>query len=251
LGTDPVHRILILGGTSEALELARRLCARPGIVVTTSLAGRTRRPRLPPGRVRIGGFGGPAGLARYLREQRIDVVVDATHPFAARISANVVRAAADAGIPILAYQRTGGPLGPGAAEVPDLDHALRLGWTLGRRLLVTFRLDGALGPVPSDGALVVRAIEPPAHAPDENVRWLLDRGPYRPEQERQLLERLALDVVIAKASGGGGAKFEAAGSLGCHVVLITRPPATAASHVVHAVADAVHWLEAQTLGRST
>ncbi|MEV6786607.1 precorrin-6A/cobalt-precorrin-6A reductase, partial [Streptomyces sp. NPDC051098] len=93
--------ILILGGTAEARQLATELAVLGGVRVTTSLAGRVARPRMPAGDVRIGGFGGAEGLAAWLRAQRVDAVVDATHPFAEVISSHAARAAALTGTPLV------------------------------------------------------------------------------------------------------------------------------------------------------
>src|SRR6185369_15683930 len=98
-------RVLILGGTQEAFRLAEHLADAAGIEIISSLAGRTREPRIPKGDVRTGGFGGAEGLTRYLREQRITHLVNATHPFAERISANAIAAAEAAGIPLMRLLR--------------------------------------------------------------------------------------------------------------------------------------------------
>ena len=109
-------RVLILGGTAEARDLAAELVARPGVDLVSSLAGRVSRPRLPAGRVRIGGFGGPEALAHWLRHEGVAAVVDATHPFAERISRSAARAAADADVPMVALTRPGWTPGPGSAS---------------------------------------------------------------------------------------------------------------------------------------
>lgn len=246
------RRVLILGGTGQALDLAARLVRRQALQVTSALAGRTRRPRLPPGRVRIGGFGGQPGLARYLRERRIDLLLDATHPFAARISRNAAGAAAACAVPLLVLGRPAAPPAAGISEAPDLEGALQAARALGRRALATFRLDLTTAPRLAEQELIVRAIEPPKRAPPAGVRWLLARAPFDAMEERRLLERLAIDVVIAKASGpAAAAKLAAAQAVGCKVVLIRRPPAPAAGVAVDSVADAVRWVESQAFGRST
>ncbi|MDX1540654.1 MAG: cobalt-precorrin-6A reductase [Geminicoccaceae bacterium] len=247
-----MRRVLILGGTSEAVDLARALSNQPDLDVTTSLAGQTRRPRLPPGRVRIGGFGGATGLARHLEERRIDLLLDATHPFAIRISANAARASRLASVPLLVLARPRRPLPPDVIEVADLAAALAAVPKDARRALVTFRIDHLPLPAP-DLELVVRAIEPPARPPPPGVRWLLARGPFRLKDERRLLERLRVDALIAKASGGGRIepKLQAAEDLGRAVIVIARPPVPRGGTVVESVPDAVRWLDAQARGRST
>lgn len=118
----PGHRpgrphVLILGGTTEARRLAQALSADADSPyrVTTSLAGRVAAPVLPPGETRIGGFGGPAGLAQWIAAHRVTQLVDATHPFAERMSFNAARAAALSGVPLLALRRPGWTPGPGDA----------------------------------------------------------------------------------------------------------------------------------------
>lgn len=251
--TPPARRrVLILGGTSEALDLARELVRTPGIEPTSALAGRTRRPRLPPGRVRIGGFGGEAGLATYLRERRVDVLIDATHPFATRMSAHARGAAGSTGLPLLVLTRPSRPLPAGAIERADLDAALGAVPAGARHVLVTFRADLA-DAAQRPHRITVRAIEPPERPLPDGVRWRLARGPFPLEAERQLLERLGVDVVIAKASGGPviERKLQAALELGLAVIVIARSPAAAGTATVETVPDAVGWLEDQRRGRST
>ena len=130
--------ILVLGDTAEARELAAELDGA-GIPVTTSLAGRVANPRLPPGQVRVGGFGGPAALAGWLREHGVGAVVDATHPFAERISASAARACPEAGVPVLRLERPGWRERPGDRwhRVPDLAAGAALVPQVGRRVLLT------------------------------------------------------------------------------------------------------------------
>ncbi|MFC8037598.1 precorrin-6A/cobalt-precorrin-6A reductase, partial [Streptomyces griseoincarnatus] len=117
--------VLILGGTTEARRLAAALTARPGVRVTTSLAGRVSRPGALDGEVRVGGFGGPDGLAAWLREESVDAVVDATHPFAATITGNAAAATAAARVPLLVLRRPGWQPGRGDRwhPVPSLEAA--------------------------------------------------------------------------------------------------------------------------------
>src|SRR6476646_2187754 len=133
------QRVLVLGGTTEARELARRLATAPQVEVTSSLAGRVRDPRLPEGAVRVGGFGGEAGLARWLVERSIHRVIDATHPFAATISSHAARAAAQVHVPLLVLRRPAWVAGPGDRwhEVGSLRQAARILPDLGRRPLLT------------------------------------------------------------------------------------------------------------------
>lgn len=157
--------VLVLGGTTEARRLATELAARPGVRVTTSLAGRVSRPGALDGDVRVGGFGGADGLARWLREHRVDAVVDATHPFAAAITANAARAAAATGIPAVVLRRPGWTPGPDDRWhwVGSLPEAAALLPSLGRRVfLTTGRLGLAAFAHLSELHFLVRTVEPPS-----------------------------------------------------------------------------------------
>ena len=181
-------RILILGGTGEARELAAELTAA-GVDVVSSLAGRVRQPRLPAGEVRIGGFGGAAGLAGYLRTEAITGIVDATHPFAAAISANAAEAAAQAGLPLLVLRRPPWPPDPSWQTVPDIAAAAAAvrAWPGESVFLTTGRRD--LGAFAADAGhrFLVRAVDPPDHDRPVPPRMtlLLDRGPYTPRPRRR------------------------------------------------------------------
>src|SRR5215472_902479 len=132
-------RILILGGTTEARELAERLAKRTDLEIIVSLAGRTRSPAPQPVPVRSGGFGGAAGLAEYLRQERIDVLIDATHPYADIISANAVQAARQSKMPLIALRRPAWPAlaGDRWSEVADVADAVRRLGERPRRTFVT------------------------------------------------------------------------------------------------------------------
>src|SRR3954454_2751417 len=169
--------ILVLGGTAEARELAAALHAQR-IAVTSSLAGRVSNPRLPAGEVRIGGFGGPEALAEWLREHAIRAVVDATHPFAERISASAARACAAAGVPLLRLERPGWSERAGDRWhwVDGLDAAARAVEQLGERVLLTTGRQGlaAFADVESTWSL---------------VRWVEKRAPPLPPRHEVLLDR--------------------------------------------------------------
>ena len=155
-------RVLILGGTTEGRLLAGAL---DGWAVISSLAGRTSRPLLPPGEVRVGGFGGVDGLAAYLRERRIDALVDATHPFAATMTAHAVAAAAVTGVPLLVLRRPGWVAGPGDDwhRVPDLREAAARLPGLGDRAFLTTGRQGIAAFAAVDGCwFLARSVEPPA-----------------------------------------------------------------------------------------
>jgi precorrin-6A/cobalt-precorrin-6A reductase len=239
-------RLLILGGTAEAVELARACVARPGLEVISSLAGRTRTPGLPPGEVRIGGFGGAAGLARFLADRRIDRVIDATHPFAAQIGAHAEQACRKARVPRVRLLRPPWTRQPGDnwIDVADLAEAAQRLPELGRRVFLTVGHQdlGAFARV--DLWFLVRTIEPPGVLPLRHGQWLAGRGPFAVEDELALLRAHAIDVLVTKASGGAAtyAKLAAARQLGLPVVMIRRPPPPPGP-VVDCVEAALAWLE--------
>ncbi|WP_086782454.1 cobalt-precorrin-6A reductase, partial [Crossiella equi] len=226
--------VLVLGGTGEGRRLASELAAEPGLRVVSSLAGRVREPLLPPGEVRIGGFGGVAGLVEWLRGNGIQLVVDATHPFAATMTANASAACAVLGVPLLLLRRPGwteqagdrwhwvGSVAEAAALVPSIGSRVLL--TTGRRDLPLF----------DDPALwyLCRSVDPPESCPP-NASVLLDRGPYTVDGELALLREHRIDVLVTKDSGGGqtSAKLTAARRLGIPVVIVRRPPVPASATV--------------------
>jgi precorrin-6A/cobalt-precorrin-6A reductase len=221
--------VLILGGTSEAYELAAALAAWDGIRMTSSLAGATTAPRLPAGVHRIGGFGGIEGLRAWLDAQSVALVVDASHPFAQQISCHALAAAASVGCRYVRLERLSWQAKPGDRwhRVADLEAGLARLQQLGAA-----RVFAALGaravPALAEAPLhfVVRGIEPPAVLP-ANVAWLPGRGPFALDAERRLLEAERIDALLCRDSGGSGAraKLDAARVLGLPVVLLERPPA--------------------------
>ncbi|MET7453002.1 cobalt-precorrin-6A reductase [Streptomyces sp. NPDC005574] len=220
--------VLILGGTTEARELAAALAARPGTRVTTSLAGRVARPGALPGEVRVGGFGGADGLAHWLREHRVDALVDATHPFAETITANAARAAAATGVTALVLRRPGWQAGPGDRwhPVASLAAAADLLPRLGSRVfLTTGRLGLAAFARLTDLHFVVRSVEAPEPPLPPQTRVLLARGPFTVAGESALLREHRVDVLVTKDSGGAAtaAKLTAARQLALPVVVVRRP----------------------------
>ncbi len=275
-------RVLILGGTTEASELGRALAGDSRFAAEISLAGRTVRPMPQPLPTRIGGFGGAAGLAAYLRDHRIDALIDATHPFAARMTANAVAAADETGTPLLVVLRPewrpvagdcwtmvetmqaaaealfrmdvidpprhpGEGRGPGAARKPERmaldsgfrrnDENVRVFLTVGQKDLLPFRA------LPH--AFVLRSVDPP---PPQNlparVEFIAARGPFLEADERCLLEKHRIDVIVTKNSGGTAteAKLAAARALGLPVIIVQRPPIPPMP-TVGSVAEVMAWLE--------
>jgi precorrin-6A/cobalt-precorrin-6A reductase len=253
-------RVLILGGTMEARQLAERLARRADLAMTLSLAGRTTAPALQPVPVRIGGFGGAEGLADYLREQKIDVLIDATHPYAVTISANAAAAAPRARVALLALRRPGWTrmAGDRWIEVADVAGAVQaLGsisrcvfLALGRKEIEPF------ADAPQHRYLVrsVEAIMPPLGVP--HAVYITGRGPFAEADERALFMQHRIDVIVAKNSGGPATygKIAAARALGLPVIMLRRPPRPPPypppqagegreGAAVETVDDAVAWLD--------
>jgi precorrin-6A/cobalt-precorrin-6A reductase len=242
-----MKQVLILGGTSDAAELATRAAQLPGIQVITSLAGRTQNPTTLLGSVRVGSFGGASGLADYLRDRPIHLLIDATHPFAAQISWNAATAAATVGIPHLmlirpAWQKTSGDRwievennAAAATTLPGL--AQRVFLTIGRQELSVFAHL-------KDIWFLMRMIDPPspnAAAPKGEV--LLERGPFELERERELMIKHGIEAIVSKNSGGMAtyAKIIAAQELRIPVVMVQRP-SVPPIHQVATVEQALIWV---------
>jgi precorrin-6A/cobalt-precorrin-6A reductase len=228
--------ILILGGTGEARELAARV---PAI---SSLAGRVSSPRLPVGEVRIGGFGGVSGLAQWLRDNDIHAVVDATHPFARRITANAFEACGRVGMPFLILRRPGFTPQDGWSWVDSVAEAAR-DLPGSRVFLTTGRQDLAeFASCPQ--WFLARMVEPPEPPMPQRIEVLLSRGPFTVDGELELMRSREIDVLVTKDSGGSmtSAKLEAARELGIPVVIVRRPPLPPAQ-VVATVDEALTWLE--------
>jgi precorrin-6A/cobalt-precorrin-6A reductase len=247
--------VLILGGTAEARLLAAELTDVPGVRVTTSLAGRVARPAATAGDVRTGGFGGAEGLAAWLVGRRVDAVVDATHPFAARITAHAARAAAATGVPLLVLRRPGWqPVeGDHWHHAPSLAAAADALPGLGRRaFLTTGRLGLAAFAHLSELHFVVRSVEPPEPPLPPHTDVLLARGPFTPAGESALLRGHRIDVLVTKDSGGAAtaAKLTAARELGLPVVVVRRPPLPAGVAAVPDAPAVLSWL-APTLSNRT
>ena len=249
--------MLILGGTAEAAALAGAALARfpGGVAVISSLAGRTEHPAPVPGAVRIGGFGGAEGLAAFLAAERIDGVIDATHPFAARISAHAVEACSAAGVPRLVLHRPPWRRHPldRWIEVEDLAGAAAALTNLGRRVWLTIGA-GEIGSFAgiADRHFLVRLVDPPeAPLPLASFELLIGRGPFNLAEERRILQKYAIDVIVAKASGGTAteAKLVAARERDLPVVMVRRPSPPPGPRV-DSVEAAIDWLAEEIAGGS-
>ena len=245
------ERLLILGGTGEAIALAKMVAeTRPDLHVITSLAGVTRSAKAVPGEVRTGGFGGIAGLRTYLSDMHINWLIDATHPFAAQIADHAARACTDAGVPRLKllrpmWQCTKNDTWIEVADAAGAADALRergaksVFLTLGIRDLDRFAgLDGM--------RFVVRLIEQPDEPLPLPATVVIGRGPFAQEAERDLMTGEKIDAVVAKASGGQATegKILAARALGLPVVMIRRP-APPAGAIATTVSNAFQWLDSR------
>jgi precorrin-6A/cobalt-precorrin-6A reductase len=239
-------RVLVLGGTGEARELAAAL-TRDGLPVISSLAGRVASPRLPQGEVRVGGFGGPEGLARWLLDNDIAAVVDATHPFAQRISSSAAIACERAEVPLLRLERPGWSEGPDDdwRWVDDTESAAAAVPALGGRVFLTTGRQGLAAFADLAAWFLVRCIDPPEPPLPERHDLVLDRGPYTLDGELALIDRHRIDLVVTKDSGGRltEAKLEAARSRGLPVIVIRRPPRPQMP-TVEDVPSALAWLQA-------
>lgn len=248
-------RILLLGGTTEATSLADRLAREKSIAATLSLAGRTANPIASPLPHRIGGFGGIEELVDYLKRENVDLLVDATHPFAARISSNAIAASTEAGIPLLAIERPPwtrvagddwdehDSIDAAIAVLPDEPEDIFSG--LGRQSIA------ALSKAPQHRYVirVVDAIEPPSSLPHATI--IAARGPFRTADDIRLFEHHGIRHVLAKNAGGAAAysKIEAARHLGIKVHIVRRP-AIASRLTVASVEDAMTWITAHHQRRS-
>ena len=248
--TPPRRRVLILGGTGEGLALGRALADDPRFETTYSVAGRTTSPILPPTATRTGGFGGAEGLQFYLEGREIDLIIDATHPFAAQMSANAAEAAAETGTPVLALRRPAWIATDDDRwiDVPSMQAGVdaigadprRVFLTIGQRDLAPFL-------TAPQHRYVLRSVEPP---PDDlcppDCLVLTERGPFSLDGERALLAEHRIDVLVTKNSGGDAtrAKLIAARERGIPVIMVARPALPLATAEVPDVEAALAWLDA-------
>jgi precorrin-6A/cobalt-precorrin-6A reductase len=221
-------RLLILGGTTEANVLARHIAGPTDFDPILSLAGRTQNPVTPPIPFRSGGFGGVAGLKAYLTEAKIDAVVDATHPFAAQMSAHAVQACGDLGLPVAIFTRAAWRAVPGDRWVQAADMtaaATALGDAPRRVFLTVGGLQLAAFAAAPQHHYLVRTIDPPDLAALPDHRLILARGPFAVDDEIALMRDAGIDVLVTKNSGGKAtaAKLAAARALGIEVIMVERP----------------------------
>ncbi|OBF34892.1 cobalt-precorrin-6A reductase [Mycobacterium sp. ACS1612] len=236
-------RILLLGGTSEARALAAQL--HRDVEVISSLAGRVPDPALPVGEVRIGGFGGVDGLRRWLRDTRVDAVVDATHPYAATITGNAAAACRDMGLPHLVLARPGWDPGDAIVVASDTDAAKTVTANGYSRVFLTTGRSGTVAFANVDAWFLIRAVTAPEPTTlPRRHHLVLSRGPYHYRGEVALLREHRIDALVTKNSGGAMTrpKLDAAAALGIPVVMVDRPLLPAGVTTVSTVAAAADWV---------
>ncbi len=236
-------RVLLLGGTSEARALAKTL--HPRVDIVSSLAGRVPDPALPVGPVRIGGFGGVDGLRRWLRDEHIDAVVDATHPFAATMTAHAAQVCTEFGIPHLVLARPAWTPGDAIVVASDVEAAETVAMQRYSRVFLTTGRSGVKAFASSDAWFLIRAVTAPDTALlPRHHRLLLSRGPYRYDDELALLREHRIDALVTKNSGGAmtRAKLDAAAALDIPVLMVARPPLPAEVTAVNTVEEAAEWV---------
>ena len=240
-------RVLILGGTTEANQLVAALANDARFDAVLSYAGRTERPTPPPIPWRVGGFGGVDGLTKYLRDENIARVVDATHPFAAQMSAHAIAACAIANVPLLALERLPWQrmAGDRWIDVDDFTAAAQaLGISPRRVFLGIGRMQLAPFASHPQHFYLVRLVDPPrAPLPLSAVETIVARGPFDLAGDRAMLADHRIDIVVARDAGGDGAfaKIEAARELGLAVVMVRRP-LIPEREKVETVGEVLRWL---------
>ena len=239
-------RVLLLGGTAEGRALAAHL--HPEVDVVSSLAGRVPDPALPVGEVRIGGFGGVDGLAAYLSEHGVDAVVDATHPFAATITAHAATACRRLGVPSVVLARPAWPHGRAIVVGSDAQAADVVAAQAFSRVFLTTGRSGTAAFSASNAWFLIRAVTAPdGHTLPPRHQLVLSRGPYRYDDELRLLRDHDIDALVTKNSGGDmtRAKLDAAEALGVAVVMVDRPALPDGVDTVTTVDAAVEWVRAR------
>jgi precorrin-6A/cobalt-precorrin-6A reductase len=238
-------RVLLLGGTAEARALANTL--HPRVDLISSLAGRVPDPALPVGPVRIGGFGGVAGLRRWLNDEHIDAVVDATHPFAATMTAHAAEVCGELHVPHLVLARPAWDPGDAIVVESDIEAAKTIARQRYLRVFLTTGRSGVKAFAGSDAWFLIRAVTTPdADSLPRHHRLLLSRGPYRYDDELALLREHRIDALVTKNSGGDmtRAKLDAAAARNIPVVMVARPQLPAGVTAVGTVQEAAEWVAA-------
>ncbi|OBI92106.1 cobalt-precorrin-6A reductase [Mycobacterium sp. 1245805.9] len=238
-------RVLLLGGTGEARALAETL--HPRVDIVSSLAGRVPDPALPVGPVRIGGFGGVDGLKRWLRDEHIDAVVDATHPFAATMTAHAAEACAALRIPHLVLARPAWETGEALVVDSDTEAAEAVAKQQYSRVFLTTGRSSVRAFCDSDAWFLIRVVTAPdAASLPRRYQLLLSRGPYRYDDELSLLREHRIDALVTKNSGGDmtRAKLDAAAALDIPVVMVARPKPPAGVATVGTAEEAAEWVAA-------
>jgi precorrin-6A/cobalt-precorrin-6A reductase len=240
--------VLILGGTAEASALAATLAGEPRVAALLSYAGRVAQPKAQPVPTRTGGFGGAEGLAGWLRGHGIGAVIDATHPFAARMSANAVAACAATGVPLVALERAPWVAGPGDRwqRVADLAEAAAMlaGWPRRVVFLAVGRLHLAAFAAAAHHRYLLRLVDPPdSPLPLPDCAVVVARGPFDLGGDLALMRAQGVEAVVAKNAGGAAAraKIDAARALGVPVVMVDRP-AVPARETRDSVGGVLDWL---------
>jgi precorrin-6A/cobalt-precorrin-6A reductase len=236
-------RVLLLGGTAEARALAKTL--HPRVDIISSLAGRVPEPALPIGPVHIGGFGGVDGLRRWLQEERIDAVVDATHPFAASMTAHAAEVCGELRIPHLVLARPAWDPGTAIIVTSDTEAAEIVAQERYSRVFLTTGRSGVNAFADNDGWFLIRAVtEPDAAVLPRRYQLLLSRGPYHYDDECAIMREHRIEALVTKNSGGDmtRAKLDAAAALGIPVVMVARPQLPAGVAAVGTVQEAAGWV---------
>jgi precorrin-6A/cobalt-precorrin-6A reductase len=236
-------RVLLLGGTAEARALARTL--HPRVEVISSLAGRVPDPALPVGPVRIGGFGGVDRLRRWLEDERVGAVVDATHPFAATMTAHAAEVCGELRIPHIVLARPAWDPGGAIVVSSDTEAADAVAQQRYSRVFLTTGRSGVKAFSDSDAWFLIRAVtQPDAASLPRRHRLLLSRGPYRYGDELALLSAHRIDALVTKNSGGDmtRAKLDAAAALDIPVVMVARPPLPEGVTTVGTIQEAADWV---------
>ena len=250
-----ICRILVLGGTGDSARLIPQLAALPNVELIASLAGRTPKPNIPQVcQVRMGGFGGVDGLVNYLKTEKIGLLLDMTHPFAAQISHNAAIAAESVGIPRLLFCRPAWGEEEGDRWIEAMDHRAaamlipkitdRVFLTIGRQELSAF------AGVPNCWFLMRMITMPPIEMLRPLGEILLDQGPFDLDKEVQLLIQYNIGAIVSKNSGGTAAqaKIVAARNLGLPIIMIPRPKLPN-GEVVSDLDTIVPWVQSQIRSR--